>query len=154
MVLEVLKNIYEFVIGLYAAYEIKIIIVFGVIGGIFTKMLGGFDNQLIGLIIFMGVDYFTGMYAAGRGNDVGSKKAFRGLCKKASILGVVSFCVGVDAMLKIDITRYAAIAGFGIMEAISIIENADRGGWGDIFPVWIREKLGQIKEDKKLGGTL
>lgn len=145
-----LKEAWEFVVGLYAAYEIKIIIVCGLLGGIITKALGGFDKQLYGLIIFMGLDYATGMYAAWHEHELWSKKAFRGLCKKASILGVVAFCAGVDVVLKTDIARYSAIAGFGIMEAMSIIENADRGGWGHIFPAWIREKLAVIKDSKKL----
>lgn len=143
-----IKEFCEFVLGLYAAYEIKIIIVCGLLGGVFTKAVGGFDKQLIGLLIFMGIDYATGMYAAWHEHDLWSKKAFRGLCKKARILGVVAFCAGVDVILKTDIARYGAIAGFGIMEAMSVIENADRGGWGDIFPEWIREKLALIKEEK------
>ena len=138
-----LKEFGEFVLGLYAAYEIKIIIVCGVVGGLVTKAVGGFDKQLVGLLIFMLIDYATGMYAAWHEHDLWSKKAFRGLFKKASILGVV-------VMLKTDIARYGAIAGFGIMEAMSIIENADRGGWGHIFPTWIREKLAAIKDTKKL----
>lgn len=145
-----IKEFGEFILGLYAAYEIKIIIVCGLAGGLIAKALGGFDKQLIGLLIFMLIDYVTGMYAAWHEHDLWNKKAFRGLFKKASILGVVAFCAGVDIMLKIDIARYAAIAGFGIMEAMSIIENADRGGWGNVFPVWIREKLALIKDAKKL----
>lgn len=145
-----LKEFGEFVLGLYAAYEIKIVIVCGVVGGLVTKAVGGFDNQFIGLLIFMFIDYMTGMYAAWHEHDLWSKKAFRGLFKKASILGVVAFCAGVDVMLKTDIARYGAIAGFGIMESMSIIENADRGGWGHIFPAWIREKLAAIKDTKKL----
>lgn len=145
-----IKEGWEFVIGLYAMYEIKIIIISGLLGGIFTKALGGFDKQLMGLLIFMAMDYITGMYAAWHEDDLWSKKAFRGIFKKASILGVVAFCYGLDIMLKLDIARYAAIAGFGIMEALSIIENADRGGWGEIFPDWIREKLATIKTEKKL----
>lgn len=152
--LSCIKDLWEFIAGLYAAYEIKIIFVCGLFGSIITKALGGFDKQLVALLAFMLIDYVTGMYAAWCEHDLWSKKAFRGLCKKASILGVVAFCAGVDIMLKIDIARYAAIAGFGIMEAMSIIENADRGGWGQIFPAWIRDKLAIIKDEKKLGGGI
>lgn len=39
-----IKEFCEFVLGLYAAYEIKIIIVCGILGGVFTKAVGGFDK--------------------------------------------------------------------------------------------------------------
>ena len=143
-----MREICDFIAGLYATYEIKIIFYAGITGGLIAKAVGGFDKQILGLLIFMFIDYLTGMYAAWHEQELWSKKAFRGLCKKASILGVVSFCVGIDAVLKTDFCRYGAIAGFGIMEALSIIENADRGGWGDIFPEWIRGKLTILKEEK------
>ncbi|MEG2344282.1 MAG: phage holin family protein [Acidaminococcaceae bacterium] len=145
-----LKDLNDFVVGLYAAYEIKIILYAGVAGGLIAKAVGGFDKQLIGLLIFMAADYITGMYAAWHSHDLWSKKAFRGLCKKASILGVVAFCYGIDVVFGSNVCRYGAIAGFGVMEALSIIENADRGGWGAMFPAWIREKLAVIKDSKKL----
>lgn len=65
-----LKEFGEFVLGLYAAYEIKIIIVCGVVGGLVTKAVGGFDKQLVGLLIFMLIDYATGMYAAWHEHDL------------------------------------------------------------------------------------
>lgn len=145
-----IKEVYAFFIGLYNVYELKIIFWAGLCGSFVAEALGGFDKQLKVLFFFMLIDYITGLYAAWREKDLLSKKSFRGILKKASVLGVVAFCVGVDAMLKTDIVRYAAIAGFGIMEALSIIENADRAGWGDIFPLWIREKLSDVKKNKNL----
>lgn len=144
-------QISDFLANMYSAAEIKIIIIAGIIGGLITSAVGGFDKQLIGLLIFMFVDYVTGMQAAWHTNSLSSRIAFKGLLKKSSIVGVVAFCFGIDCMLKLDICRYAAIAGFGIMEALSIIENADRAGWGVIFPFWIRNRLQEIKAEKKLG---
>lgn len=147
-----MNNTTDFIVSLYSTTEVKIIILAGILGGLISKAVGGFDKQLIGLLIFMGLDYITGMYAAFKTKSFWSMAAFRGLFKKASIMGIVAFCYGVDCMLKIDICRYAAIAGFGIMEALSIIENADRGGWGAIFPAWIRDRLQVVKAERKLGG--
>ncbi len=148
---EIFKECWSFFIGLYAAYEIKIIIIAGLLGGLIAKAVGGFDTQLIGLLVFMVLDYATGMYAAWITKSFWSTAAFKGLIKKASIMVIVAFCYGVDCVLKIDTCRYAAIAGFGIMEALSIIENADRGSWGNIFPQWIRCRLQQIKSERNLG---
>ena len=148
-----MSKIWEWWSELYSAAEIKLILIYGVIGGAITSAVGGFDKQLIGLLIFMLVDYVTGMHAAWHTKTLSSAIGFKGLFKKASIVGVVAFCYGIDCMLKLDICRYAAIAGFGIMEALSIIENADRGGWGAIFPIWIRNRLQEIKLEKKLGDS-
>lgn len=145
-------NTIEFWVSMYSVAEIRIILLAAIVGGVISKAVGGFDKQLIGLLIFMGIDYATGMYAAFKTKTFWSVAAFKGLAKKASIVGIVAFCYGVDCMLKIDVCRYAAIAGFGIMEALSIIENADRGGWGSIFPVWIRDRLQVVKSERKLGG--
>lgn len=40
------------------------------------------------------------------------------------------------------------ISGFAIMEAMSIIENIDRMGYGFIIPYFIRNKLRQIADEK------
>lgn len=146
-------NNVDFILSMYSAAEVRIILLAGIIGGVLSKALGGFDKQLIGLLIFMAADYATGMYAAFKTDSFWSMAAFKGIFKKASIMGIVAFCYGVDCMLKIDVCRYAAIAGFGIMEALSIIENADRGGWGSIFPEWIRCRLQTVKSERKLGGV-
>ena len=146
------SNNIDFMLSMYSAAEVRIILLAGILGGVLSKALGGFDKQLIGLLIFMLIDYLTGMYAACKTKSFWSVIAFKGLRKKASIMGIVAFCYGVDCILKIDVCRYAAIAGFGIMEALSIIENADRGGWGSIFPVWIRDRLQVVKSERKLGG--
>ena len=39
--------------------------VIGVIGSTIASLFGGFDAALITLIIFMGVDYITGLIVAG-----------------------------------------------------------------------------------------
>ena len=39
----------------------------GVIGGFFAALVGGWDSALITLIIFMAIDFTTGMIAAAMG---------------------------------------------------------------------------------------
>lgn len=147
---EILIKTQDFFTRMYSGAEVKIVIVAGIAGGIISKAVGGFDKQLYGLLIFMLLDYLTGMYAAYSERCWCSTSAFRGLIKKVSIIVAVAFCYGVDTLLNLDVCRYSAIAGFGIMEAMSIIENADRGGWGEIFPFWIRDKLKTIKTERLL----
>ena len=143
-----MEKIAEWVTALYSAAELKLLVILGVVGGFLTKAVGGFDTQLYALLGFMAFDYFTGVYAAFRTRSLWSVLAFKGLLKKAAIIGVVAFCYGADCLFKIEVCRYGAIAGFGIMEIMSIIENADRGGWGYIFPPWLRDKLETIKSER------
>ncbi|NLU43429.1 MAG: phage holin family protein [Acholeplasmataceae bacterium] len=131
--------------NLYSKTEIKIIAVSGIIGGFMAAAVGGFDKQLLALFILMVVDYATGMYAAWHEHTIFSKRGYQGIMKKLSILVAVSFGVLVDMVLKTDFCRYTVIAGFGVMEAISIIENADRGGYGHVIPPVIRKHLKELK---------
>lgn len=108
-------------------------------------MLGGFDSQLKALFVLMLLDYITGMFAAWHDHCIYSKRGYRGVMKKLSIMVAVAFGVLVDTVLNTDFCRFTAIAGFGVMEAISIIENADRGGYGEIIPDVIRRHLKELK---------
>lgn len=144
MVIQI-SEVFYFVANLYSKTEIKIIAVSGIIGGFIAAAVGGFDKQLMALFILMVVDYVTGMYAAWHEHTIFSKRGYQGVMKKLSILVAVSFGVLVDMVLKTDFCRYTVIAGFGVMEAISIIENADRGGYGHVIPPVIRKHLKELK---------
>ena len=45
----------------------------GVIGGFFAALLGGWDSAMITLIIFMAIDFTTGLIAASMGRSKHSK---------------------------------------------------------------------------------
>ena len=140
-----ISEVFYFVANLYSKTEIKIIAISGIIGGFIASAVGGFDKQLVALFILMVVDYATGMYAAWHEHTIFSKRGYQGIMKKLSILVAVSFGVLVDMVLKTDFCRYTVIAGFGVMEAISIIENADRGGYGHVIPPVIRKHLKELR---------
>ena len=44
------------------------------------------------------------------------------------------------------------IAGFALIEGMSLIENIDRMGFGYIIPAFLRDKMKQIAEEKRLKG--
>jgi len=141
-----ISEVFSFLSNLYTKAEIKIIAVSGIIGGIIASAVGGFDKQLTALFALMILDYATGMYAAWHEHTIFSKRGYQGIMKKLSILISVAFGVLIDSVLKTDFCRYTVIAGFGVMEAISIIENADRGGYGNVIPTTIRIHLKKLKE--------
>ena len=104
----------------------------GAIGGTISCMLGGFDKMLQALLIFMLIDYITGLMVAfifknspKTESGAGSSKAgFKGLAKKVIILMLVMVMVQADKVLGVSILRNAAVIGFLVNELISIIENA------------------------------
>lgn len=140
----------DFFMNMYTVTELKILAVAGILGTVFAKAIGGFDIQVKMLMLFVIVDYVTGMYAAWRTKQLSSQIGFKGIGKKATIFAVVAFFYGADLMFNTNTLRYMAICAYGVLELVSIIENADRGGWGNLFPYFVRDKLEQIKAEKKL----
>ena len=138
-----------FIKSMYSANELKIVAAGGVVGSFLSSALGGFDKQLIALCWLSLIDFATGLYAACYQHNCWSAKMFRGFMKKISIFVAVAVAVLLDDVLGVHQFRFATIAGFGLMEALSIIENADRGGWGTFIPQSIRKRLAMLKEQRE-----
>ncbi len=106
--------------------------IIGVVGSGIIYLLGGWDMALQTLIIFMAVDYITGLVVAGifhksNKSETGalqSKAGWRGLCKKGMTLLVVLVATQLDRLTGTEIIRDAVIIGYVANECISIIENA------------------------------
>lgn len=104
----------------------------GVIGGAIASIFGGWDSALITLLIFMGIDYISGLVVAGvfhnsKKTDTGtleSRAGFKGLCKKGMTLLFVLVGYRLDLVIGTNYIRDAVIIGFIANEAISIVENA------------------------------
>lgn len=104
----------------------------GMLGSFLAYLLGGWDEALITLIIFMTTDYITGLMVAGvfkksRKTETGgleSNAGFKGLCRKCMILLFVLIGVKLDLILGIDYIRNTVIIAFMTNELISIVENA------------------------------
>lgn len=106
--------------------------VIGVIGGILSTAFGGWTTTLTTLIIFMGIDYITGLMVAGIFNKseksetgaLESRAGFKGLCRKGVMLLVVLVACRLDMTLGSDFVQSAVVWAFVANETISIIENA------------------------------
>ena len=104
----------------------------GVLGSILVSAFGGWDAALKSLIIFMAVDYITGLMVAGvfhnskktASGTLESRAGFKGLCRKALILIFVLIAQRLDIMCDVDYIRNAVIIGFCANDLISIVENA------------------------------
>lgn len=126
-------------------------IISGIIGGLgagVNYLYGGLDVALKTLILFMVLDYITGIICAIKEKKLSSEIGFKGLLKKVTILIVVA--VGVQADMLINsggVIRSLIIFFYASMEGISILENAARM---DVFvPEKLKEILLQLNENKK-----
>lgn len=124
----------------------------GIIGAVIAKFLGGWDNSMITLVIFMSVDYISGLAVAAIFNKspksenggLESKAGFKGLCRKCMTLIFVMIAHRLDLMLNIDYMRNVVIIGFCANELISIIENS--GTMGLPLPAVITNAVDILKK--------
>ena len=94
----------------------------GALGAAIASLYGGWDAALQTLILFMAVDYVTGLIVAGvfhaspksRTGALESRAGWKGLIRKGETLLIVLVACRLDAV----------IIGFICNETISIVENA------------------------------
>ncbi|WP_295219059.1 phage holin family protein [Ruminococcus sp.] len=105
--------------------------VFGVVGSFIAGLFGGWDASLATLLIFMGVDYITGLIVAAAGKSQKSENGhlssligWKGLAKKGVSLLLVLVAVRLDIMLGTSYIRDGVCIAFMVNELISIVENA------------------------------
>lgn len=99
--------------------------IFAAVGGFLGWFLGGVDGFLYALIVFVVVDYITGLMAAFIQKKVSSEVGFRGICKKVAV-----FClVGIGHVLDTQVIKTGSVLRTAVIffylsnEGISIIEN-------------------------------
>lgn len=96
------------------------------IGGWLGYFLGGMDSLLIALIIFMVIDYSTGLMCAVADQKLSSAVGFKGIFKKMLII----MLIGVAHIIDLYVVRSgnalrSAVACFYLSnEGISLLENA------------------------------
>lgn len=127
----------------------------GVIGSIIASAFGGWDTALVTLLIFMGIDYFSGLVVAGvfhksnktESGALESKAGWKGLCRKCMTLLFVLIAYRLDLAIGVDYIRNAVIIGFMANELISIVENA--GLMGLPLPDAINKAIDVLTEQKE-----
>lgn len=107
-------------------------IIVGAVGGMFTTLFGGWSAGMTTLIIFMIIDYFSGLIVAGvfkqspksNSGALESRAGWKGLCHKGMTLLFVLIAYRLDLMIGTNYIRDAVVIGFCVNELLSIIENA------------------------------
>lgn len=104
----------------------------GIVGATITTLFGGWSVGLTTLVIFMAVDYISGILVAGvfkaspksKSGALSSKVGYKGLCKKGMSLLIVLIAYRLDLLVGTNYIRDAVVIGFCVNELISIVENA------------------------------
>lgn len=98
-------------------------------GGITGYLFGGWHTLLQILIVFVAIDYLTGMIAAAYEGKLSSRVGFKGIAKKVMIFAVVAVAHLIDSAIgENHLFRDAVIYFYLANELLSILENAGRTG--------------------------
>jgi len=125
--------------------------IIGLIGGAFTTLFGGWTGGMTTLVLFMCIDYLSGLIVAGvfkksnktESGALESKAGWKGLARKCMTLLFVLIAYRLDLLLNTAYIRDAVVIGFCANELISIVENA--GLMGLPLPAVITKALEVLK---------
>ena len=112
------------------------------IGGWLGYFLGGCDGLLIALVVFVAVDYVTGVMCAISDKKLSSEVGFKGICRKVLIFLLVGIANILDVQVigTGSVLRTAVVFFYLSNEGVSLLENAAHLG----LPV--PEKMKEILE--------
>ena len=125
----------------------KIELAFAAFGGFLGWFWGGFDGFLYALIVFVVLDYFTGLLAAGVRRELSSEIGFKGIAKKACIFILVGLANIVDTQVIGNGSAIRAALISSIVEVrLSILENSAIIGLP--VPEKLKDMLLQLTEEE------
>lgn len=122
---------------------------FAAMGGALGAVLGGWDGFLYALIVFVVVDYLTGVLVAVISHRLSSQVGFHGIAKKVVIFFLVAVGYVIDSLViqNGNVIRTAVIFFYLSNEGISILENVALMGLP--VPQKLRDVLEQLKDHRE-----
>lgn len=104
----------------------------GVVGSMITGLFGGWNAAMTTLLIFMGVDYISGLVVAAvfknstktKNGALESRACWKGLCRKGMTLVFVMIAHRLDLTMHTTYIEDAVCIAFIANESISIVEKA------------------------------
>ena len=120
--------------------------VIAALGGWLGYFLGGCDGLLYALIVFVVLDYITGVLCAIADHKLSSAVGFKGICRKVLIFALV----GIANILDVHVIGTGCVVRTATMffyisnEGVSILENA--ANLGLPVPKKVKEVLKQLHE--------
>ena len=122
-------------------------VIVAILATFFTYLFGSWDLALQVLIVFMVLDYLTGVLHAYLIGQLSSEVGFKGLVKKCMILVVLIIGVMLDRILGTGTWVFRTLVCYFYIanEGISLLENV--GNIGIPIPNKIRNALEQLNKD-------
>lgn len=122
-------------------------LIFTTIGGYFGWFVGGCDGVMYALIIFIVIDYLTGLMVAVLDRKLSSEIGFRGIFKKVLIFTFVGIGNIIDVQLIKNGSAIRTVVIFFYIsnEGISIIENSAKVGLP--IPQKLKDVLYQLNRE-------
>ena len=111
-------------------------------------IFGEFDIALQCLLVFIALDYISGLIKAYCTKTLSSKIGFKGILKKVGILAIVALSVSLDRLGgDTGAIRTLVIYYFVANEGLSVLENLAEAGIP--IPKSIKKALKNIKKEYK-----
>ena len=117
--------------------------------GITTTLLGGWDKSLEILLIFIIMDYITGVGAAFKTKTLKSSVGFEGLMKKGAIFLIVILAAQLDRITgnAAGVFRTSTAFFFIANDALSVLENV--GEMGVKLPAFLTSALTKLRDENE-----
>lgn len=105
-------------------------VIFAAVGGWLGYFIGGCDGLVYALLIFVIIDYITGIMLAITERKLSSAVGFKGICRKVLIFAMVGIAnvLDIHVLGEAGVLRTAVIFFYISNEGISLIENGTRLG--------------------------
>ena len=130
----------------------------GVLGSGCASVFGGWDAAIVTLVVFMAMDYVTGMLVAGvfkrspktEGGGLESRAGWKGLIRKGVTLLIVVVAARLDLLVgDQSFIRDGVVIAFLVNETLSIVENA--GLMGVPIPQVLVKAIEVLKQRSEAG---
>ena len=119
-----------------------------VVATFFTYLFGGWDVAIGILIVFMVLDYITGVVVAIIKNKLNSEAGFEGLVKKCMILIILIVAVMLDRLMNTGTWVFRTLVCYFYIanEGISLLENVSN--LGVKIPDKLKDALEQLNKEE------
>ena len=111
-----------------------------------TTLLGGWDDAMVILTIFIALDMISGWIRAFIQKELSSQESFRGTAKKVLIYVIVAVAAQADRLTGTALVRNVVITWYCATEALSIVENSVAAGLP--VPEFLKQALKALNSKK------
>lgn len=118
-------------------------------GAAFTTLFGMWDTPIGILVLFIVLDYFTGVIRGYVNKELSSDVGLKGIARKAVIFIVLIIAVALDRLLNTGSWVFRTLVCYFYIanEGLSLIENC--GALGLPIPDKLKDALAQLKDGEK-----